>query len=210
MGGKVVGAIGAREAMSRVTSMTLAEDIVIAIMAGRHRQLAMSSGDHSDATKISEPDPRWTALIFVFLVGVVAYVAAFADGHLPLSGPFKAAYLVIVTAGLVWASWRGWRIALRMDDSGVTVRNFLRTYRFGWSEVRRFEDGSCVGGESRLFWALKIVLHDGRHYIATGTMAGDSETVEAIRWAAERHRIRTREMKGRIPPERRTGVAPMS
>jgi len=53
--------------------------------------------------------------------------------HIPLAG--AVAYLTVVGAVSVWGCSRGWRMALRMDDFGVTVHNYFRTYRFAWSEV---------------------------------------------------------------------------
>ena len=44
--------------------------------------------------------------------------------------PAVVTYLVILTALLIWGCVRGWRIGLRADHDGVTVRNFFRTYRF--------------------------------------------------------------------------------
>jgi Bacterial PH domain len=71
------------------------------------------------------------------------------------------AYVVVAAAVSIWGCSRSWRIQLRTDNHGVTVRNFLRTHRIGWSEVSRFTDGSV-----KLFdehhWTLGIVLRDGR------------------------------------------------
>jgi hypothetical protein len=87
----------------------------------------------------------------------------------------------------------GWREWLCLDDDGLTVRNFLQTCRIGWHEVRRFEDGSESGRRGRHWWALRIVLHDGRVIIADGTSslktAARPETLSAIRQAAERHAV---------------------
>jgi hypothetical protein len=87
----------------------------------------------------------------------------------------------------------GWREWLRLDDEGISVRNFLQTYRIGWHEVRRFEDGSESGRRGRHWWALRIVLRDGRVIIADGTSslktAARLETLTAIRQAAERHGV---------------------
>jgi hypothetical protein len=102
----------------------------------------------------------------------------------------------------------GWREWLCLDDDGLTVRNFLQTCRIGWHEVRRFEDGSESGRRGRHWWALRIVLHDGRVIIADGTSslkaAARPETLSAIRQAAERHAVPA-ELTG-MPPATGPGV----
>jgi hypothetical protein len=102
----------------------------------------------------------------------------------------------------------GWREWLRLDDDGLTVRNFVQTYRIGWHEVRRFEDGWEPGRRGRHWWALRIVLHDGRVIIADGTSslktAACPETLAAIRQAAERHAVPA-QLTG-MPPATGPGV----
>ena len=72
---------------------------------------------------------------------------------------------IAVVIGAYLGLYQGWRMGVRLDDLGVTVRN-LRIHRFGWAEVRCFEDGliheTRGEGGSLYFWALKVVLHDGR------------------------------------------------
>jgi hypothetical protein len=86
-------------------------------------------------------------------------------------------------------------MGVRFDERGITIRNFFRIYRFGWGEVRRFRDGlfqqSGEGG-TIYFWVLTIQLHDGRDVTAKGTARKNgprSQTLAAIRQAAERHSI---------------------
>jgi hypothetical protein len=59
----------------------------------------------------------------------------------------------------------GWPKWLRLDDYGITVRNIVQTYRIGWYEVRRFEDGSspvaALHDHGTYYWALAIVLATG-------------------------------------------------
>jgi hypothetical protein len=102
----------------------------------------------------------------------------------------------------------GWQEWLRLDDDGITVRNFAQTYRIGWHEVRRFKDGWEPGRRGRHWWALCIVLHDERVIIADGTSslktAACPETLAAIRQAAERHGVPA-ELTG-MPPAAEPGV----
>ncbi len=103
--------------------------------------------------------------------------------------PAVVTYLVILTALLIWGCVRGWRIGLRVDPDGVTVRNFFRTYRFSLAEVSCFTDGSALGGESQHWWALWVVLRDGRTVTARGTTRSGTpspKTLTAIGEAAER------------------------
>jgi len=103
------------------------------------------------------------------------------------------AYLVIAAAVSVWGCSRGWRIGLRLGDGGVTVRNFLRTYRVSWPEVLCFADGSVSRGQAGRVWALDVVLRDGRVVTASGTAGGKRGarpgTLAAIGQAAERYAI---------------------
>jgi hypothetical protein len=75
------------------------------------------------------------------------------------------AYLAVVAFISIWLFYRICRMGVRFDDHGVTVRKIFRTYRFGWPEVSHFADGKldlaneATGGR---FWALKIVLRNGR------------------------------------------------
>ena len=150
----------------------------------------------SGAITIAERYPRWWAVLFPLLVavclgGVFAQHSRtwLARGHLLAT----VACLIIAAAALIWGCSRAWRIGLRLSEGGVTVRNFLRTYRVSWPEVRCFADGSVSRGESGRVWALGVVLRDGRVVTASGTSRGQRdarpETLAAIRQAAERHAI---------------------
>ena len=115
--------------------------------------------------------------------------------NVPAVAAFLAGIAVVIW-GCIWGCTRGWRMGVRFDDHGVTVRNFLRTYPFGWAEVRRFEDGliheTRGEGGSLYFWALKVVLHDGRVVTAKGTArkkGARPQTLAAIAQAAARHSV---------------------
>ncbi len=86
---------------------------------------------------------------------------------------------------IVRGRWSGW---VRFGDHGITFRNFTRTGRIGWDEVRWFRDGQWDAA-----WALAIELRDGRVVTAGATSSGKPaarpETLRAIRQAAERHAI---------------------
>jgi hypothetical protein len=152
--------------------------------------------DESGAITIAERYPRWWAVLFPLLAAI--YLGSvfgqhsrtwLAGGHILAT----VAGLIIATAALIWGCSRAWRIGLRLGEDGVTVRNFLRTYRISWLEVRCFADGSVSRGESGRVWALSIVLDDGRVVTASGTSSGKRDvrrqTLAAIRQAAERHAI---------------------
>jgi hypothetical protein len=150
----------------------------------------------SGAITIAERYPRWWAVlgpipVAVFLGSVFGQHsrAWLARGHIPVT----VACLIIATAALIWGCCRAWRIGLRLGAGGVTVRNFLRSYRVSWPEVRCFADGSVSRGESGRVWALGIVLCDGRVITASGTSRGKRdarpETLAVIRQAAERYAI---------------------
>jgi hypothetical protein len=101
-----------------------------------------------------------------------------------------------VVSALVWVCALAWRMQLRIDEHGVTVRNFFQTYRISWPEISRFEDGSRWVGQAGHVWALRIVRHDGRAVISTMASLGgwraarrSAMLVAAVRQAAARYGI---------------------
>ena len=114
--------------------------------------------------------------------------------NVPVVAAFLAGIAVVI-GGCIWGCFRGWRMGVRFADHGVTVRNFLRIYRFSWAEVCCFADGlihKAAEGGSAYFWALDVVLHDGRVVTAKGTARKTGprpETLAAIRQAAERYSV---------------------
>jgi hypothetical protein len=109
--------------------------------------------------------------------------------HVPV--PDVAAYLAVVAAASIWGCARALRMALRVDDLGVTVRNYFRTCRFAWHEVSSFADGAVPGDQGSTNWALSVVPH-GRRAVtvwATSRAAPDPEMLTAIRQAAVRHGV---------------------
>ncbi len=111
--------------------------------------------------------------------------------HLPVPG--MATYLALVTIATVMGCFRSWRMGLVMDQHGATIRNYFRSFRFGWPEVNRLEDGSAYAGADGWKWALSLMLHDGRAVTATGTMASGPrrmpEVLAVIGQAAERYAV---------------------
>lgn len=91
--------------------------------------------------------------------------------HVPV--PALIAYYGIAGVVLIWLLYRIYRQRVRFDDQGIAVRNFSRRYRLSWPEVSHFADGKVIltdQGGSGEFWALQIVLHDGRSVTAAATM----------------------------------------
>jgi hypothetical protein len=106
--------------------------------------------------------------------------------------PVVAAYLVLVAAATIWGCARSWRMEVRMDDHSVTVRNYFRTYRISWAEVRRFADGAGrIPLEGKKPWAFAVVLQ-GRTITANSTAwqtPPSQEMLTVLRDAAEAHGI---------------------
>ena len=75
------------------------------------------------------------------------------------------AYLVLLVAALIWASYRLWRYGVRFDGHGVTVCNAFRDSQVPWAEVGSFTDGTTNGST----WALTVMLRDGRGVTAAAT-----------------------------------------
>jgi hypothetical protein len=124
---------------------------------------------------IAERSPRWLAMITTVLLAFLPGLELVKNsptllprGHVPAA----VAYLAAAASVSIWGCWRGWRMGLRLDGDGVTVRNFFHSYQFGWPEVSRFADGSVNGGNNGRLWALSVVLNDGRVIPASGTSRG--------------------------------------
>jgi hypothetical protein len=156
---------------------------------GRHR-------GPGDTTIVAERFPRWFAIFLTLAAGVVVALTPsdkFPNQvkHIPVSG--IATYLALVTVATVVGCFRGWRMGLVMDQHGATIRNYFRTYQFGWSEVNCLADGSAYGGAGGSQWALSLMLHDGRTVTATGTMASGTRRIPKmltiIRQGAEHYAI---------------------
>jgi hypothetical protein len=136
----------------------------------------------------------WHRLDTALLVGlgdVLAVSSVFAWArHAPVAA--VVAYLAVVAAASVWLLARGWRLGVRFDERGLTVRKFLKTYRFGWPEVSHFADGSTLAGEGQAGWALAVVLRDERVIttrLAGLAGAGSPKRLAAVRQAADRYQV---------------------
>ena len=83
-------------------------------------------------------------------------------------------YVAMVAFALILLAYPFWRMGVRFDGHGVRIRGFLRTDRFGWPEVSHFTDGRTTlsdGKDTADFWALAVVLHDGRAITVKATAA---------------------------------------
>jgi DivIVA domain-containing protein len=172
----------------------------------------MASVDSPRAATIATGESRFIAIFFT--LGACLIAGGWVQGgpqwlrHAPR--PAVVTYLVIVTVALIWGCFRGWRIELRIDDNGVTIRNFFRTHRFTWPEVSHFADAWLYGGESKFWWALRVVLRDGRTVIARGTTRSGPPNLKmltVIGQAADRYRIPA-ELTGAASAHARARTAP--
>jgi Bacterial PH domain len=173
----------------------------------------MISAGSPDAVTIADREQTGIALMFGCPLVVLAAVGL---GNAPTWIRHGDIALVVVYASavataLVWVCARAWRMQLRIDEHGVIARNFFRTYRIGWPEIRRFEDGSRWVGQAGHIWALRIVYRDGRAVISTMASLGGWRAVRrramlvaAVRQAAARYGIPA-ELTGNLP---RTGSRP--
>lgn len=171
----------------------------------------MTAQDSSASIWIAEAGYRKTAttsalMAALILLGcVLPYppiiaVAAFPRPKVPEWAAY--AYWVILGVsiiGLIWAVARPRHMGMRLDERGVKVCNYLRTYRLGWGQVSYFTDGfaACVDlnhGSVRRGWALSVILRDGKGITATATMAilVNPEILTAVEVAAQRHQVSAR------------------
>jgi hypothetical protein len=151
---------------------------------------------------IADSEERSWAIFCLLISGIPVGLAFFWVNRLtptllPLDRHAPAATVLLAgTAALIWGLSHAWRMGVLFGEQGVTVRNFFRSYEFGWDQVRCFADGLVVkegnpGSGNRYFWALKIVMHDGRGIIPRGTVTrhASRRTVTVIRQAGERYAI---------------------
>ena len=175
----------------------------------------MASEGTRGVTVIAEPFARKVALVSFFLCWLVGFVVVLAvAGNARVTQLWVAGTVLVAAAALI-GGFRGSRIGLRIDASGVTIRNFFRTHQIGWREVDRFADGTVLSvGRGNDFyeayWALRVVLRDerqtvaggpggssgrhggGRAVTARGTLVEEfahPETLTAIKRAADRYGI---------------------
>lgn len=139
------------------------------------------------ATTIANRHGREATIGWLGLLGIAVFVLLQNNG---LSLPARVACLAVVLLASIWPLYRGWRMGVRFDEHGVTVHKFWRTDRFGWPDVKRFEDQRCATGLKRWVWNLNIVLRDGRvitTYLGTLKETVSPKTLIAIRQAAKRY-----------------------
>jgi hypothetical protein len=122
-----------------------------------------------------------------FWFGYVLVVWALGDLHEKHPPLLAVAADLIIFAVLIWSLYRPWHMGVRFGDHGVTVRNYLRTYRASWADVSSFTDGTTDGNE----WALTVMRRDGRGFTATATQArrGSPQVLTAVRQGAARHGV---------------------
>jgi len=162
----------------------------------RERQGSRHMSTPSRNVTIANGPGRILTACFVVLLGACAVLWGFSSLRSPA---LRVTFVAIAAFALTWSLYRGWRMGVRFDDHHVTIRKFLRTYRIGWPEISRFEDGRVTDdmGNARA-WALDTVLRDGR-VITTRlgppsfglSWKGTPETLSAIRQVAELHKIPT-------------------
>src|SRR5262245_33392616 len=101
------------------------------------------------------------AIMFVLFVGSVGWPLFIwplvALAHHVAVWP-SGVYLTALTMLLVAGSFRVIGRGTSMDDDGVVVRGWLRSWRVGWPQVVRLTDGCTLIGA----WGLTALLSDGR------------------------------------------------
>jgi Bacterial PH domain len=133
----------------------------------------MASEDTQGVTIIAEPLARQYALTLFLLCWLFGSIVVWSVAASARVTPLWVPAGVILVVTLIWGWFRGWRMGLRIDASGLTIRNFFRTHRIGWREVARFADGSVLslgrGNDAyAAYWALRVVLHDESQTAAGG------------------------------------------
>jgi hypothetical protein len=149
----------------------------------------MTSGGLSGVTITS----NWVRAFYIGVTLVVGFVIAggVMSQHVFKLGRVLAVAYLVIAAAVIWSCSRAWRVRLHMDGHDLTVRNWFRTYRFGWTEVDYFIGGLVtLPGEGGQTWTLRIVLRDGRWVEAVATHgAAAPAKLTVIRQAAMDHGI---------------------
>jgi Bacterial PH domain len=108
-------------------------------------------------------------------------------------GPGQAVGSALVFLLTGWLLVRIWRMTLRIDDDGMTIRNPLRTHHLNWCEINHVTDHTYNNGESTVRWRVVVILSDGHQIQAWATRQSHSvpELVAAISTVAVSHGVRT-------------------
>jgi hypothetical protein len=157
----------------------------------------MITEDRSAAAAFASRDRRGMAVLVVLWCAVLAVYLPFDKAnwwewarHIPTSASAVSAYLTAVAITSGWLLYRACRVGACFDDSGIRVRKLLKTDRYGWPEVIRFEDGWVSGSEGRKDWALRVVLVNGKAVTVKGTSGKNkSANLVSIRQFAARYQI---------------------
>jgi hypothetical protein len=136
--------------------------------------------------------------VVVVLCGAGAAVAPLFDRahwwqwakHIPFV-PAVVADLAVFAIASAWVLYCGFRLGVRFDDHGVTVRRAIKADRYSWPEVSHFADGCFKTGDGGKIWALDVVLADGQAVTLTATAGKKPSTkiLTAIGEVAARHQI---------------------
>jgi hypothetical protein len=94
-----------------------------------------------------QPVVIWTPLLLrVYVIGVMVFwVGALLS--FPIASPSDALLVTVMVAFGVGFTSRMAMVKLQIDESGVVVRNFIRTWRFDGSEIEDFRLGRAAVGQ---------------------------------------------------------------
>jgi hypothetical protein len=162
---------------------------------------------------VAQRSPRTSAIAGSLGLGLIAALAPWNENA---AVPIAVTITVVAVIAASVGCFRSWRMTLRIGADGILVRNYFRSYRISFSQVRCFTDGSAyANGDNPSAWALKIMLLDGRAVTVRATMSGRSRgkppTLAAIT-AGARHFGIDAALTGVAPDRsrRRAGVRPPS
>jgi hypothetical protein len=170
----------------------------------------MTSEVRPAGVTFSSPAIRILVIVFVVPGGALAALLPWGGSWPPWAAAAYLGLVAIVAAGVLYWSFR---LGVRFDDHGITIRGIFGTDRYGWPEVSRLTDGRQGGGEGPDAWALNVVLADGRTVTVHATARNKSaspKVLAVIRQIADRYQIPA-ELTGTamtaegLPGARRTG-----
>jgi F0F1-type ATP synthase assembly protein I len=84
---------------------------------------------------------RSRGLLVDYVVAVlIMNVVGWGIGTAASPGPWNAVVLLVGVVSTGFAVWRVFRVSACLDDEGVLIKNYWRTYRLSWEDITSLRD----------------------------------------------------------------------
>lgn len=122
------------------------------------------------------------AIRFWYCVCSGGLLLIFALGFVHGEGPADAAFFGTGACLSSVAIWRGFTLRLSWNDEGLTIRNWARTHRVPWAQVRGARSTS-MGSEAMTLFRAAVIETAGRPTTAEASAS-------FVAQASARHNVR--------------------